>query len=201
MKRLLISAALVAGVTAVAGCASLQLGSSSESGDAYPAKRLGGWIVRLSSRTNAIPGLVVRVGPVRATGAAHPGAWAAHRVVFENVGRRTLELRGTRSAAAMLGPPGHRTRLFATAGLCGFDYLGRGSRFTTVCLLMLDLTTLRPGASQSVTVRLTQGGRGMEPLVAGRYVLDLPFRVARSPNPSAPQRKATVRIAYEVTRA
>ena len=195
MRHGLFFPALLAALAALSGCRLSPLGASPESG---PTEQIGGWSVHVSIAPGAIPGLAIRVGRPRPARTEGRGAWIEERVVLENIGHRTLRLQGTRSAAAMLGPPGHRTRLIATSGLCGFAFHGRRSGSSLVCLAMLDVTTLRPGAPHAVIVTLWQGGRGMESLAAGRYVFPFHFTLAGGAPSSRPATE-TVRLVYDVT--
>lgn len=188
----------------LAGCTLSELApnargvGSRSSGEGMPSADIGGWSVRVSAEPTSIRSLAVSVGPARAVRETGSHPWIQHDLVFENLGRRTVQLTGTRSPAAFIGPAGHRRRLLASSGLCGYAPEGRGSRFTLACLAMLDVTDLKPGAPQTGAITLFKGLRGMEPLIAGTYVFDFRFRIGRPAQPVGSGRRFALKIVYEI---
>lgn len=169
---------------------------------AAPGVDVGAWNVGVSVEPSRVQGLAVSAGPVRP--AAHKAAvsheWIEHDLVLENVGRRRLRLDGAHSPKAFIGPIGHRRRLLASAGVCFYTRAGPGSGFVPGCLAVIDETDLKPGASETVTITLASGIRGMEPLVAGTYAFDFRFRMGPAARPPGTDKEVLLRITYEIQR-
>jgi hypothetical protein len=195
MRSLLGAAALA---IALSGCTLSVLNPAVNR--ATPAVTVGEWTIQVSVQPTRVRQLTVSVGPARGAprNEAHP--WIQHGLVLENVGHRPLLLMGVRSPAAFIGPAGHRRRLLATAGLCGYVPEGSSSKLEIACRLVLDVTDLKPGAKHRGTVTLFKELRGMEPLVDGTFTFDFRFRIGRPSRPEAKGRAVALKLVYEFTR-
>ena len=124
--------------------------------------------------------------------------WIRHELVFRNSGDQPVTVADTRSSA-FIGAAGQHRLLVADEG-CGY---GRGHPRAPVragvCLLYLDLLTVKPHASAKRSITLFKGLPAMNRLVAGTYVLRRPVRFQpASRQPGEGGRAGVVRVVYEI---
>jgi hypothetical protein len=187
--RPVLALAVLFGLTACpAAFAELAAGSRS-AGD--------GWTVQASVESADVGPLRISVGPIRRAPVndAHP--WLRHALVIENTGSRPVTITGLRTTGALLGPR-RRPMLVAAGQGCGWTNVGR--RLEIACLAYLDVLTVGPHDSLTLSVTLWKGLRGLAPLRPGTYVFRtlVHFRIGRAIPEPGTGRTARLRIVYRV---
>ena len=189
MVRALAVVTLAALAAAPAALAEPAIGSRS-AGD--------GWIVDVSVKLSEAGPIAVSTGPLTPAPVGPARAWLRHDLVVENNGTRPVTFVRLRTATALLGPSRGPVLLAADEG-CGWGN-GGTKRVEVVCLAYLDVLTVEPHASVTLTVTLFRGLPGMKALPPGTYVFPKPllFRAGRSLPPEEGGRRITIRLVYGV---
>ena len=167
-------------------------------GDGRPAPvrpdALKGWRVSVSVEPTRLGPLVVSVGPVRPAAGNAAGAWVQHEVLFTNRGDRPLQFADIGFTGLL---PPRRPVLIAGDQRCG-PTPSRPLTFT--CRLYIDAPVIAPHSSESRTITLYKGLRGLRPPASGTYVLRTPirFKIGREIPGKGEGRRAVLRITYEI---
>lgn len=214
MRR--IAAAVVGACSAVAGCTTpleparvLPNGSESTRActpvtecSSRPSKGgVGAWTVRVSVEPAVVGPVRVSLRDLRRAPANDARPWIELELVFENRRRRPITFVDTRRSA-IVGPRGRRALLAADVG-CGYGFATpRGPIEAGACAAYLDILTLKAHGSESRTVTLFKGLRGLDRLEPGTYVFAKPIRF--QPGHELPEdgegRAAVLRLVYELER-
>jgi hypothetical protein len=158
------------------------------------AVALEGWRVSVSVEPTRLGPLVVSVGLVRPAAANAAGAWVQHEVLFANRGDRPVQFADIGFAGLL---PQRRPVLIAGDQRCG----PTPSRpITFACRLYIDALAIAPHSSESRTITLYKGLRGLRPAASGTYFLKTPIRfmIGREIPEEGTGLSAVLRIEYEI---
>jgi hypothetical protein len=193
-------AAIVA-VTLVTGCDTASPDENAAparspgSGHAGASATAGRWKVDVSLRPNRIGPVAFAARNLTRAPSTDSKPWLNHDLVFRNAGESPVKVDDTRSSS-FVGQGGRDQLVVADEG-CGYGSDGPGDPVEAgVCQLDLDLLTLEPGASEKRSITLFKGLRGMDALVAGRYVFERPVRFLVKGDRE--KRSGTLRITYDI---